>query len=253
VSTIDSAALGRQMAVSVFVPTTVCARPNVLVLFHGRGGNEGQWMGGSLLSPGVGVDSIAARLIADGAIEPVTIVSASIDDSYGVDSQPAKDGYAHGPYRRYIVDELLPEVVRRFGDADNTALYLGGLSMGGFVALDVALSDPASYAGVGALSPAFWISPPVDRAWMYSAVGRPSILDRAAAGAADQLPVFLGVGTADYTWIKESTTRLNADLVARTANVEMQTAPGGHETATWRTLAEPTLRYLFARGTDADC
>ena len=87
---------------------------------------------------------------------------------------------------------------------------------------------------------------------MYSAGGRPSVLERTAAGAADQLPLFLGSGTNDYPWIKSAVARLTEDLTARSAPVHAQTVSGGHDVNTWRALAEPMLRTLFG-ATQNDC
>jgi enterochelin esterase-like enzyme len=254
-ATVPSVALGRDMPIEVFTPpgASSCPSAPVLVVFHGRGGDEKQWMGGRLLSPGVGVDALAHRLIDSDVIQPVTIVSASIDDSYGVDSEAATDGYDHGLYGRYVTDELLPAVVQRYGADGSRPLFVGGLSMGGYVALNVALDNPARFAGVGALSPAFFVSPPTERAWMYSANGHSSLFERAAAGAADRLRIFLGTGTADYQSIKTATRTFSDALVGRGVDVAAQATRGGHEVDTWRALAEPMLRKLFARDATVPC
>src|SRR4051794_38723798 len=254
-ATVPSSLLGRDMPIEVFAPPAAASCPNapVLVLFHGAGGDEMQWMGGSLLSPGVGVDALARRLIAAGEIEPVTIVSALIGDSYGVDSTAVSDGYDHGPYGRYITEELLPSVEQRYGGDRSRPLYIGGLSMGGYAALNVALDNPTRFSGVGALSPAFFVSPPSERAWIYSANGHASLFERAEAGAADRLHVFLGTGTADFSWIKEATRMLSDELVGRGVDVETQTTKGGHEVTTWSALAEPMLLKLFGRDAAATC
>jgi enterochelin esterase-like enzyme len=246
-ATVTSAALARDMPISVFEPPSLggCSAAPILVLFHGRGGDENQWMSGGILSPGVGIDAIAQNLIDAGSIPPLTIVSARIDDSYGVDSAASSDGYDHGPYGRYINDDLLPYVEQRFDGAGQRPVYLGGLSMGGYVALNVALDNPGGIAGVGALSPAFFVSPPADRGWMYSGNGSTSLLERADAGAADDMRIFLGVGTNDFPWISQSVTRLHEQLVARQADVSMTTVPGGHQVSTWHALAEPMLLALF--------
>jgi enterochelin esterase-like enzyme len=223
------------------------------VLFHGVGGDEKQWMGGSLLSPGVGIDALAHRLIDANEIALLTIVSASVDDSYGVDSPANADRYDHGEYGRYINDELLPAVVQQYGADGDRPVYVGGLSMGGYVALNVALDNPTRFAGVGALSPAFFVSPPPERAWMYSADGRPSLFERVDAGAADNLRIFLGTGTADSSWIRAATRKLSDQLVGRGVDVETQTTAGGHEVATWSALAQPMLLKLFARDPGALC
>jgi enterochelin esterase-like enzyme len=243
--------LAKDLAIEVYTSPTAatCADAPILVLFHGRGGGASQWMSGSLLSSGVGVDDIADALITSEQVVPLTIVSAAIDDSYGVDSAPADDGYSHGPYETYITDELLPTVVSRYDPGGTRPLYIGGLSMGAYAALNVALDNPGRFAGVGALSPAFFVSPPTDRAWMYSANGRGSLFERAHAGAADGLRIFLGAGTNDYSWIKESASTFARLLQERGVNVTTMTTSGGHDANTWHALAEPMLLSLF--GTDA--
>ena len=242
------------MPIDVYAPPSAAGCPDapLLILFHGVGGDENQWMAGSALSPGVGVDSIADGLISAGLIRPLTIVSAAIADSYGVDSAAANDGYSHGPYGTYIVNELLPTVVERYDPHGSRPLYIGGLSMGGYAALNVALDQPTRFAGVGALSPAFFVEPPADRAWMYSANGRTSLFERADAGAADHLKLFLGVGTSDYSWISDATGKFGQLLQSRRVDVTIRAAPGGHEVATWRALADPMLRTLFAKDTASE-
>lgn len=239
-ATVASSVLGRDMPVEVFTPRN--EQPTaLLILFHGRGGDQRQWMEG-VLGDGVHVDSLAHGLIDQHLIRPITIVSVAIDDSYGVDSAAANDGYAHGPYGTYIENELLPSVIERWGGG--RPVYLGGLSMGGYVALRLAFEQPDHFAGVGALSPAFWVQPPADRAWMYED-GRSNPLTLAQAGAADQLPLFLGYGTTDYDWVQRATTQLSQTLADRGREIQPTVVSGGHDTTTWRALAEPMLLGLF--------
>ena len=240
-ASITSSVLGRDMPVEVFVPQT--EQPTaLLVLFHGRGGDDRQWMEGTL-GDGVHIDGVAHRLIDQQLIRPITIVSVSIDDSYGVDSAAANDGYAHGPYGTYIDNELIPTVVARWGQ--RLPVYVGGLSMGGYVALRLAFEQPSRFAGVGALSPAFWVQPPADRAWMYDPAQGGDVLAAAGVGAAGQMPMFLGYGTTDYDWVQRATTELAQTLADHGRSIQPSVVSGGHETATWHALAEPMLLSLF--------
>lgn len=244
-STVASNVLGRDMPIEVFAPPGPhCASAPVLILFHGRGEDERQWMEGALFD-GVGIDATARRLVEAEQLKPLTIVSASIDDSYGVDSAPANDGYDHGPYERYIVDELVPAVRERYGSGGLSPLYVGGLSMGGFAALNVAFRHPDMFAGIGALSPAFFIAPPSDREWIYSADGGSSLFDLAEASAAYGKHVFLGYGDHDYDWVQKATDQLKDTLNARGTEVGFDVVPGGHEASSWRPLSEAMLRQLF--------
>jgi enterochelin esterase-like enzyme len=243
-SLVHSQLLDRDMPIEVFNPPQTCASQRVLVLFHGRGGDQSQWMEGRF-ADGVGIDRIARQMIDEERIGPVTIVSAFIDDSYGVDSTGPNDGYAHGPYERYIVEELVPYVIERYAPGEDPEVYVGRLSMGGFAALNVAFNYPERIKGVGALSPAFFDTPPADRAWIYEGGGRTSLADDAASGAGDGLALFLGYGDHDYDWIRSATRGLAVTLGERGDTVDPVVVAGGHDVGTWRQLAEPMLLKLF--------
>jgi enterochelin esterase-like enzyme len=247
-SSIHSDLLGRDMAIQVFQPPQAqeCVSPPVLFLFHGSGADAGQWMAGNF-GTGVGVDRFAHRLIEEGTIRPVTIVSASIDKSYGVDSPPADDQWTHGQYESYITTELIPEVVKHYSVGAIAAdRAIGGLSMGGFAAINAAFRNRGMFGSVAALSPAFFVSPPADRAWIYSGSdGAHDPLRLADDGAADGLRVFLGYGESDYDWIREATDALAQRLVAHGNDVDPIVVSGGHEITTWRELAPTMLVDLF--------
>ncbi len=53
------------------------------------------------------------------------------------------------------MNEVIPLVVRRFG-IDPQRLAIGGISMGGFGAYDLALKYPGRFCAVGGHSPALW-------------------------------------------------------------------------------------------------
>lgn len=247
-TTIPSVALGHPMPVEVWIPasTPAGARLPVLYLFHGVGGNAASWFDGSG-GDGVGVAGVARDLVAAGRIPPFVIVSAAIDNSYGVDSSPVDDGYAHGAYGTYLRDELIPGVEARFPvSAAPADRFVGGLSMGAFAAVHLALQDPGRFAGVGLLSPAVFLDLPADRAWQYG--GDPASNDPLRlAETADVRAwrAFVGHGDADYAWIRASAPVLADRLRASGAAVEEQTVPGGHEVATWRALAGPMLEWLL--------
>jgi enterochelin esterase-like enzyme len=249
--TIRSPALGRDMPAQVFVPReldTTTDHP-VLYLFHGRYGSERGWMGGRFGRAGVGVHEIAQGLIDEGQIPPLIIVSALINDSYGVDSPPSDEGYDHGLYERYIMDDLIPTIEARFPvSSDPADRAIGGLSMGGFAALHAAFRYPDRFGGVAGLSPAVFQGTLPDRQWLYpteAARREHDPLLLAETAPIDHLRVFLGAGRADYSWIIQATEILAGRLSARGVDVTATNIRGGHDTPTWQRLAALMLLALY--------
>lgn len=246
---ITSDLLGREMAALVYQPAgfdPARAHP-VLYVFHGYTGNEHSWFEGPL-GWGVGIDQVAERLVRQGAICPVVIVSASINNSYGVDSSvPAEgDQFDHGPYERYLLDELIPAVEANLALVEPRQRFVAGLSMGGFAALHLALRHPEKFGGAGALSPALFVHPPADRLWQFgSSRDANDPLRLAASAAIENLRLFAGYGDDDYGWIQEGTAELAQRLRARGLPLTPMVVDGGHEEATWRALAPAMLRALL--------
>lgn len=250
--TIRSAALGRDMPTQVFVPRDLDSATThpVLYLFHGRYGSERGWMGGSFGRAGVGVHEAAQALIDEGRIPPLIIVSALINDSYGVDSPPSDEGYDHGPYERYILDDLIPTIESRFPiSADPADRAIGGLSMGGFAALHAAFRYPERFGGVAGVSPAVFEGMLPDRQWLYPTTAArqdhdPLLL--AETADIDHLRVFLGAGRSDYYWIIQATDVLADRLEARGVETTATKIRGGHDTQTWQRLAPQMLLALYS-------
>lgn len=242
---IESRALGRTMPADVWLPpnATAAAVRRVLILFHGRGADEHQWF------DGVGVGAIAGSLAATGAIDRPATVSVLIDDSYGIDSPPTGDGYAHGDYERYLLTDVLPAVARWFpGVASPADRFVGGLSMGGYAALRLAFRHPDLFGGVGVLSPAIFSGTIEDRVFIYPPTesrAERDPLELALNAPITGLTVSVGWGGSDYPWIRDASALLVRRLLDRGVPVEQHVTPGGHDDGTWRTLAPSMLADLF--------
>lgn len=251
VTSIHSPALGREMPALVWIPqgTASDARLPLMVLFHGQGGDPSAWF------HGVGADLEAARLIAEGRIPPVVLVSAGIANSMGVDSAPGDDGYDHGAFGTYLADDLVPAITARYPvSLDPRDHAVAGFSMGGYAALHLAFRHPDRFGGVGGLSPAVALDIQPERAWLYRDDADRDSRDPqrlAATAPLQDLRVFLGYGAADYDWIIAGTRVLADRLAAR--GVESRLAqpapPTGHDGETWRALTAPMLEFLLAEVT----
>jgi S-formylglutathione hydrolase FrmB len=63
-----------------------------------------------------------------------------------------------GGWGSYVLREAIPRAVRELG-ADPSRVAVGGISMGGYGAFDVAAhAEPGRFCAVGGHSPAFWLS-----------------------------------------------------------------------------------------------
>jgi S-formylglutathione hydrolase FrmB len=134
--TIDSRLVGRSLDQAVFVPSEDTKGRPLLVLLHGRSSTP---------------DSMAKKSITNavrelGSRAPVVVFANGGDHSYYHDR-------ADGRWGSYILNEVIPAAVRKY-DLDGSRVAIGGFSMGGFGALDLARFK--RFCAVGAHSAAMW-------------------------------------------------------------------------------------------------
>jgi S-formylglutathione hydrolase FrmB len=136
---IQSSAVRRELGVNVIVPRHPGPpdQRSLLVFLHGRSGseetfNEAVFRGLPLLK-GQG---------------PVIVFPSGGVHSYWHNRRG--QGWA-----TYVMEEVIPRVVRRFG-INPQRIAIGGISMGGFGAYDLALKYPGRFCAVGGHSPALW-------------------------------------------------------------------------------------------------
>jgi S-formylglutathione hydrolase FrmB len=138
---VRSQTVGRELGVNVVVPSktkTSGERP-LLVFLHGRGGSEETFVGNEAVFEGL------AKL---GRKAPIVAFPDGGDHSYWHDRR-------EGDWGKYVMREVIPKVEKRFG-TDPRRVAIGGISMGGFGAYDLALLHPSRFCAVGGDSPALW-------------------------------------------------------------------------------------------------
>src|SRR5687768_886847 len=133
---VDSELLGRTLEQGVYDPGEP-GRP-LLVLLHGRGSDpEDVWTLG-----------LAGELERLGDRAPAVLLVDGGDHSYYHDRRDGRWG-------TYVLRDAIPAAVGRLR-ADPRRIAIGGISMGGFGALDLARLHPERFCAVGGHSPAVW-------------------------------------------------------------------------------------------------
>jgi S-formylglutathione hydrolase FrmB len=139
--TIDSRAVGHELPTTVVIPAASPeGRRPLLVFLHGRNSNERSELD----------DAFFAALAELGPRAPIVAFPYGGNDSYWHDR-------ADGRWGIYVTREVIPQVVRRF-EADGRRVAIGGISMGGFGAYDIARLNPGRFCAVAGHSPALWRS-----------------------------------------------------------------------------------------------
>lgn len=141
--TIHSRDVGADQGVQVVVPASdgghTSGKP-LLVFLHGHGGSDTSYTEN---------ESFFRALAALGRRAPVVAFPDGDEDSYW-------HNRADGRWGSYVTEEVIPTVIRRFR-LDPRRVAIGGISMGGFGAHDIALDHPGRFCAVGGHSPALWL------------------------------------------------------------------------------------------------
>jgi enterochelin esterase-like enzyme len=149
---------------------------------------------------------------------------------------------ASGDWESYVVDEVIPAVGRR-EPVDTARVAIGGISMGGFGAYDIARRNPRRFCAAGGHSPALWQSAGETAPGAFDDAAdfaRHDVIGAARRGAFARLPLWLDAGSGDP--FRPGDRALDA-AVART---RLRTWPGGHDGAYWNSHWGPYLRF-YAR------
>lgn len=261
----DSAALGRPMAYSVYLPPGYDGEDDeeedapgrrfpVIYLLHGLGGNERDWL------LGAGVDAIADDLIARGAMPPAILVMPDGGVGWYVDS--AAIG-GPGDYETAIAADLIAHVDATYRTiAAREGRAIAGLSMGGYGAVRLAFFHPDLFVAAGSLSGAIFPDIPSDddvsdlqQDLFRGAFGTPvdagrfnaanvfgPIAELAAAGAAP--PLLLTVGDDDRFRLDRGAHALFTALRDAGLPVELRITDGGHVWPLWAQQIQGVLVFL---------
>ncbi len=138
---VSSAALGKPVAVRLYLPP---CQPDAgrcfasVYLLHGAGTDQTQWSD-------IGIATAADDGRARGTLPPLILVIPFRSDDR-VDPRPDGDL----PYEHFVVADLIPWVDHNTPACPTgTQRAIGGISMGGWWALEIAFHHPELFAAVG--------------------------------------------------------------------------------------------------------
>jgi poly(3-hydroxybutyrate) depolymerase len=238
---IDSSAVGEELDTTVVVPrgaqATRAKRP-LLIFLHGSGGdNESQ----------LGDETMFAALDRLGARAPI-VAFPDGDSSYWHNRDD-------GDWADYVIDEVIPRVARSV-DADPRRVAIGGISMGGFGAYDLALHDPGRFCAVGGHSPALWSSAGEAAPGAFDDAkdfARNDVVGAARGDAAEflRIPVWLDAGDEDP--FQPGDRAFIGALRAGGADLSANTKwPGGHDRDYWEQHWLAYFRFYSRELSDCD-
>lgn len=256
--TFHSAALGRDMAYSIYLPDEYGEGKTypVVYLLHGLGGSEKDW-------PNVGgAGRTADRLIAAGLVRPMIIVMPDGEDSWYADTT---DYGGPGAFETAIAKDLAQHVENTYGAATERSLRaIAGLSMGGFGAVRLAAKHPGAYAAAVSFSGAIVEDDipgaPVSDLQVklfrgaFGTPFQPEAFNREnvfaylpGLAAAPEIPKFLlTVGDDDYFTLYEGAFLTFLRFREAGIPVELRVTDGNHSWDLWRRELERGLRFIDA-------
>ncbi len=232
--TVHSRFVGRDLHEVAAVPAGVSARDRrpLLVFLHGRGGHAGDFFHREFF----------AELARLGPRAPIVVQLDGGNHGYWHDRRGARWG-------RYVLREAIPAAVKLLG-ADPKRVAIGGISMGGFGAFDLARrARKGRFCAVGGHSPAFWLASGDTAPGAFDDAADFSRHDvyrwvRARGRPFGRVPLWIDHGDQDP--FSAADARVVRALRAGGSSLQSHVWPGRHETAYWRAHTASYLRF-YAR------
>jgi S-formylglutathione hydrolase FrmB len=229
--TIHSRAVGKDLRVNVVEPgeEPAAGKRSLLVFLHGHGGSDGTYTED---------EAVYAGLKRLGSRAPVVAFPDGGEHSYWHDR-------AEGGWGRYVMAEMIPTVVKRFG-INPRRVAIGGISMGGFGAYDLALKHPGRFCAVGGHSPALWFEGGETAPGAFEDAEDFEANDvvgavKADPEAFDGIPVWNDYGSEDPFSVYDE--GFVEALGAGNADLTTHSWPGGHERSYWDAHFAAYLRF----------
>lgn len=249
---LQSRLLGREVPFTVYLPNgykTATTPYPVIYLLHGAGGDENEWA-----RKGGAVETLDGQ-IARRQMRPAVVIMPTFGPaSWYTDGAAEKVESA-------MMQELLPYVEASYRIGTQRAQRsIGGLSMGGYGALNLSLHFPEKFCAAGIISPAIYDPLPPETsaarktpqfvrngtfdAATWTAQNYAARLDAYRKGTA-RVPMWIVSGDHDHFGIAlMSATLYSRMLPIQPSQVELRIIDGDHEWMTFREALPDALRYM---------
>ncbi len=234
---VPGASLGRELPAWVYLPPGYDQqreRYPVLYLLHGLGGGVNQWRN-------LDVFARADELILAGEIPPMMIVTPEGERGYWMNH------VGGGPrWGDFITRDLIPYIDTQYRTiATRDARAIGGISMGGHGAIQLALNNPDLFVAAGGHSPVFRSQ---QDAFDFFGTGTSYRQRDPVSLVEDGTPVpfalWIDMGSTDQ-WLPR-TREFNALLQRRAVPHTWHLWPGGHTDTYWKAHVPAYLRWYSA-------
>jgi S-formylglutathione hydrolase FrmB len=229
--TIRSQAVHRDLGVAVVVPPKAPPRGSrtLVVFLHGRGGSDETFTGN---------EAVYGGLAKQGRRAPVLAFPDGGDHSYWHNRRD-------GRWETYLMREVIPTVTKGFG-TDPRRVAVGGISMGGFGAYNLALHHPKRFCAVGGHSAALWFEGGETAPGAFDSAAdfeRNDVVGTVAAdpGAFGSMRIWNDYGRGDpFRGYNEG---FVDHLEGGGTEVSAHSWPGGHDNAYWNPHWPAYLRF----------
>lgn len=151
-NTYTSAYLERDVIYDVYLPKNISPTNQLHLLLI----NDGQDL------PKMPFDEMLDGLISDNLIEPIMCVGIYCGEErrreYGVvfSADYLQRGDKAGLYQKFIFDELLPEIRKKYNAPSFKSKSFAGFSLGALSALDIVWNNASQFRNVGVFSGSLW-------------------------------------------------------------------------------------------------
>ena len=203
-----------------------------LYLIHGTAYEQGGWLQN-------GVPQVADIQMSLGVLPPFIIVMPGADMRAGEASKYSWTNTGRGSYDDFLVNELVPFIDANYSTwASREGRAIGGISRGGYWAIEIGFAHPDLFSVVGGHSPSVF----------SKLVGIPpnfSMLNYApSTDALRTLRIWLDAG--DQDWARWDMKKLTDDLDAAGVPYTVDIGSGGHEDGYWTSRVPEYLAFYAA-------